>query len=719
MAEPDPLDPMSSPVELHLPQAFWIEGWLIQPGLNRMEQDGKTIQVEPKVMQVLTYLAHHAGEPVTRDQLLASVWAGTIVTDDALTRCISELRKLFNDTPRQPRVVETIPRIGYRLLAPVTPSYQGDSVPRMAPVVELTPSLSIPEVAQPKRKGWLWPAISLVLLVLVATLLWQRSGSVTTQTALVPLQATPLTAFPGRESMAAFSPSGEQVAFLWSQENEPGNLYVMSLDAQEPLQLTNDMEDKQAFTWSPDGRFIAFARRTTASCGLFVIPALGGPERKLTDCFAGSFVDLTWSPDGQFLITEDRASADENYALYQVDATTGDKERLTYATEGSHGDFQPRYSPDGQHLVFIRSLGEGQTDLFRLDLHDHSLQQITFEKKGIADVEWSADGTHLIFSSNREGLFGYWTLPARGGVPTWLGLPDGILRGTLSGKQMVYERHELNSNIYRINRNRPEVVPEPMCPSSQRDTDPRFAPDGKRLLFISNRSGDRAVWMCDADGTNPTQLTFHTKTQVFGPSWSPDGQRIAYTVFVDGQAEIYVLDHLGGEPRALTDAASNEVFPSWSHDGRWIYFGSDRTGTMQIWKQPVGGGEATQVTQDGGYISKETTDGTSLYYFKEGQNGLWKRSVAGGPEKLVLPNFDLRTAFSWTLHPDGLYYLSHTDPASPALVRHDLVTETAHPILNLSNQLLATGLSLSPDGEHVFFSRIDKREADLMIVTLP
>jgi DNA-binding winged helix-turn-helix (wHTH) protein len=111
---------------------FRIADWTVEPQLNTLEREGHTLRLEPKVMQVLACLAGRQGELVTKDRLIQAVWPETFVTDDVLTRCISELRKALNDDPKQPRYIETIPKGGYRLLPPVqqlTPATQ-ENAPR-------------------------------------------------------------------------------------------------------------------------------------------------------------------------------------------------------------------------------------------------------------------------------------------------------------------------------------------------------------------------------------------------------------------------------------------------------------------------------------------------------------------------------------------------------------------------------------------------------------
>jgi len=108
---------------------FRIDDWLIQPQINSVEKEGKTWHLEPKVMQVLVHLASHPNEVLSKDRLLEAVWHNTFVGDDVLVRCISEIRYVFGDDPKSSRVIQTIPKGGYRLIAAVTAQVPTDIEP--------------------------------------------------------------------------------------------------------------------------------------------------------------------------------------------------------------------------------------------------------------------------------------------------------------------------------------------------------------------------------------------------------------------------------------------------------------------------------------------------------------------------------------------------------------------------------------------------------------
>src|SRR5438067_8040964 len=110
---------------------FRLAEWTVQPRLNTLIANGQAVHIEPKVMQVLICLAD-AGDVVSKEQLIEKVWSDTYVTDDVLTRCISELRKAFDDDPKHPRYIQTIPKSGYRLI----PTAEAMPAPAQPPHIE-------------------------------------------------------------------------------------------------------------------------------------------------------------------------------------------------------------------------------------------------------------------------------------------------------------------------------------------------------------------------------------------------------------------------------------------------------------------------------------------------------------------------------------------------------------------------------------------------------
>ena len=174
------------------------------------------------------------------------------------------------------------------------------------------------------------------------------------------------------------------------------------------------------------------------------------------------------------------------------------------------------------------------------------------------------------------------------------------------------------------------------------DFNPQISPDGERIAFESDRSGNGEVWVCDRDGRGAVQLTSFADVNAGSPCWSPDGRWNSFDAAPDGNADIYVISADGGSPRRLTTAGSGDTVPSWSRDGKWIYFSSTRTGIPQVSKAPAAGGEAVQVTKKGVFPAiEESPDGKFVFYAKpEGSprdpTAVWRVPAEGGEEGAVL-----------------------------------------------------------------------------------
>ena len=705
-------------MEYDAKEPFYIGRWLIQPRQNRIRGPEKTTRVEPKVMDVLLCLARQPGEVVTRDQLLETVWAGVVVTDDVLTRSISELRKVFDDDPRNPAVIETIPKAGYRLIAPKTADYRGDSVPPVAPTLELAPSMPKPASAPPAERTpprWpVWMIGGAFLLLMISAVLWAQRAAVPPPPVFHP---TPLTSYPGPEGHPVLSPDGKQVAFSWRGDaGDNSDVYVKLIDSETPLRLTDDPAFEHQPAWSPDGSQIAFMRRGEEGCWIYLVAALAGPARKLASCGASIYGDLAWSPDGQWLAYNDKAAPEDAFGIVLLSPTTLDKRQLTTPPADTWGDHDPAFSPDGATLSFTRSVSEGMQDVYTVPLSGGEPARLTSDSRNVYGHAWTTDGTHLLFASNRTGRMGLWRIRATGGPPAWVGLGGGEASfPSIAGGRMAYQQSSGSVNIWQVEVGQAANA-APLITSTRWDLHPQVSPDGRRIAFTSNRAGHYEIWLADRDGAKAAKLTDFGGPFTSTPRWSPDGRRLVFTARPGGQADVFVMDAEGAVPRRLTTSPTDEMAASWSRDGQSIYFSSNRTGMWQVWRMPADGGEAVQITQDGGFGPMEAPDGRHLYYAKHNANGLWRASTTGGDETLILENLDSRDWGSWAVHDAGIYFVKRGRPT--ILAFYDVAAGRADTLFIPQKGIprMDPAFAVSPDGQWLLFGQPDQSESDLMLV---
>jgi Tol biopolymer transport system component len=267
------------------------------------------------------------------------------------------------------------------------------------------------------------------------------------------------------------------------------------------------------------------------------------------------------------------------------------------------------FAPDGRSLVFQRNPSGANAELHWLPLEkDVSAagpsRRLVPAAMNATGPAWMPDSRAILFAAKG----GLWRLAVSGAsAPARLPFvgEDGrmpAISRPAPGKlpRLVYVRSFTDRNIWRLETSAagaaPTTLPVMAISSTRNDDGAQLSPDGRRVVFSSDRSGENEIWLSNPDGSSAVQLTSLDAEGTAGPRWSTDGQWIVFNANPDGQQDIYVVAAGGGRPRRVTSHPANDIQPSFSRDGNWVYFASARTGSFQIWKAPTSGGEALQVS---------------------------------------------------------------------------------------------------------------------------
>jgi serine/threonine protein kinase len=577
-------------------------------------------------------------------------------------------------------------------------------------------------VRAPRRRG-LWVAVGLVGVLAVATaglLLWRSRRPEPPAPYLVPLTSTP-----GSETDPSFSPDGDQVAFAWNGEKRDNtDIYVKMVGSGEARRLTTDPAVDTSPAWSPDGRQIAFVRYSAGSSTgtIHVISPLGRADRRVSDQPV-PMERLSWSPDSRWLATGALGGpllieSDLPRGIRLVDVSSGETRSVTAPTESTYHTL-PALSPDGRRLAYVSCSGWATCHLEVLELGPDDTKKgaarsVTHGLMWPRGLAWTRDGASLVYGDGLSG-FRLWRVSIQGDEPPrqieMAGFGATGPTVAPSRDRLAFVRSLGYAAIYRFEVGRPA---EPVVVSSFRDWAPHLSPDGNRIAFSSERGGGGdEIWLAAADGSNPTQLTHGPGLWQGSPRWSPDGRRIAFdSLGENGQSDIWTIDADGGSLRRLTSSPGNHFHPAWSHDGRFVYFGSDRDAPT-IWRVPVAGGSEEQVTHTGGGPCEEAADGHTLFFARAqgGYSPLLAASLAGGQERTVI---DCVSWGGWALGPAGIYHLGcGGDRRAVPLLLRDTTTGR--------DRLLGTldrpgRLTVSTDGKTILYAKGVGEGSDLVLI---
>jgi Tol biopolymer transport system component len=532
------------------------------------------------------------------------------------------------------------------------------------------------------------------------------------------MKVTQLTTLPGWSGGPALSPDGERLAFFWDHAGpKVPNLYVQLIGGSNPIQLTHDhIGFICCANWSPDGQQIAFGRCDDSGGGVYVVPALGGPERKLTDvvCPYGNAGFPEWTRDGRSMILADRCTPGGVAGIVRFSLETGDKQCLHNPPSGDIGDYEFDLSPDQKTVAFMRNTSAVISEMDSVPAFGGPVRVLVPAKHWIEGVMWSPNGDRIIFNSNPTGSMRAWQIsPSGGAMRPELEYPS---LGSLSrdGRRIAYEGsaglYGFSDTIWRAQLSGAggAIISQEIIPTSQGlNNSIQLSSDGRQIVYQSAQSGgpqvETQIWKRDIDGSHPLPLTsFHTGYPGT-PRWSPDDRQVVFDYHQSPHAQIYVVDAEGRNQHRVTSGDYENVVPSWSRDGNSIYFASNRTGRWQVWKHSVRSGEESQVTRNGGFAALESFDGKTLYYSKLEGGGLW--SLSDGEERHLTDAPHLGDWGQFAITRDGLYFIDSWTEAGPTLLYYDLRTQHTSLVLVLkgSPKSWNSNLTATRDGRIVFY----------------
>ena len=623
-------------------QLYEFGPYIIDGRSRILLKEGATVRLTPKAFDTLFVLVQNASQVVEKDQLLKKVWPDIFVEEGILSHNIHGLRKALGDDSSEPRYIETIPKRGYRFVAPVkiskadTEQIDFSGIEDDAVVIEKhtfariisdeieetdlpagfkqaespaqpAPLLPAPEtkaltsavvIDQRKKRRMIWAGVGAVALVVLAV------------AGFIYLKSTPVTAPPvtrakstlvrltnnsAIDSRPVWSPDGSSIAFASNRDGK-NEIYVMNADGSNIKRLTNNMVDDGNPSWSPDGRRILFDTERDGNREVYLMDADGGNQIRLT---RNNATDLTatWSPDGNLIAFASNRDTGPPYNPYNLDIylMNVDGSNVRRIVDDLEYDVGPQWSPDGREIVFL-SGRKGNFDVFKMNADGTNQRNLTpdYDKADGAPI-WSLDGNNIAFTRRIDGKNQVFIMDPDGANlkrVTNNGANNDLPGWSPDGAKLVFQTDvDGNWEIYTTSVDGDLVQ---LTDDAADDLAPDWSPDGNKIVFSSNRNGKQHIYVMNADGSSLAQIT-NSPAEDTEPVWAPDGKRIAFTSQRDGNEEIYVMNADGSDPRRLTNDPRTDNQPRWSVDGR-ILFTSYRGGQSDIYVMDDAGQNLTRLT---------------------------------------------------------------------------------------------------------------------------
>ncbi len=667
------------PTEVHI---YQFDTVVVDVRSGRVTVAGRVVDLEPKAFDLLVLLASRAGELLTKQDLLAAVWPGVFVTDNAIARVVAQLRRAIGDSAREARYIETVPTKGYRFRAPVTVvpvALRPADLPATAAmdaVDDASGGRSAPVSARPST----WPEVrahyvsAFFGLVAVASLAlaWVAQQVAPDAASLTPASLIQVTSSPSLDAFPAWSPDGQTLAYS-SDRSGTFEIHLRTLTTGGRREaLTSDGQRNVQPAWSPDGRLIAY--HSVRRGGIWIIPATGGAPRQVSPFGSRP----AWSPDGQQIAfqaapyTEPNGGAFEMIgpsSLWVVPGTGGVPRQVTRPWSPEGGHVRPSWFPDGLHLLFA-SHGIRSTQLYRVNTQSGEATLLLDAGTRVLDPVLSSDGLTVYYIRLNEHL-DLWRLRLTGAQtiasPPVLVLPPGGLDVRHvsvhpDGRRLAYAAMSTLSGLRALPINRDGL---PSGPSIRLAEDaaraagrPSISPDASAVVFERLNAGlPPSIWLLPLTGGSASQLSPGDMSAI-EPSWSADGTEVHFVSDHGGVDRIWSIAVASGTVRPVTGLGrhpSRIIRPRVSPDRRWLAYTTSTDGVLDVRVRPLEGGEARIVARLGSAAAFPvwSPDSASLAFdvWTDGTSRGYTVALDGGTPLAVSRDVDQAWVRSWS--PDG------------------------------------------------------------------
>lgn len=627
---------------------------------------GEKIPLTHKAFHLLLTLVENKGHLLKHKELMNLVWQETVVDQSSLKQNIALLRKALGDTSEEPKFIQTMPKYGYRFIAPVTtvpdetPYFiaQRQTITQIEIEEEFTSQTKILKATPFGSRNYL--IIFVLGLMGLLILLFFLRNSVKTEKVnpftVNNISISKLTDV-GNIVRGVLSPNGEFVVYNTYDPNNGFALWVRRLESKDSIQLyaPSLTERPEAFTVTNDGNWVYYVT-TQGDWGkratLYRISILGGKPRKITE-HLDSFV--SFSPDDKQMVFN--RFTEQGCQLISANAIDGSNEKIISQGKTNSEFLEPKWSPDGKNILFYnlehRSDGSYWTVSTISVENTQIIPIIQPNKQKVWSLGWTDDGNIVMNAQD--------PLTKLGQIYT-VSYPDGKIERTTNdlfnyvgvsvGKNTIISTNTERISDFWISEVKNLNSKAQKISSGFFDTF-KWTNDGK-IIFVASNGAKRYLWKMNADGTNKEQISPEEFDELL-PDLSPDGKIMTFISNRGGTYEIWLSELDGSHPRQLTSDNPRVWSPKFAPNGNSIFYEYTKNELTFLANISIENGQKREVIVDETIIFYDVSpDGKSVVYsYQEKSNGTVKMAIRSLETGEIIKNFDVVPARFLKFSSDG------------------------------------------------------------------
>jgi len=687
---------------------FKIGNCQVYPFEHSIQFDGEEKQsVQTKFIEVLCYLAKHAPRVISREELINDIWQGNeYVGEKALTNAIWHLRQSLKGANGENEVIETIRKVGYRLL--ITPTYSNQNTEN-----------AIANNSQHKFKYFI--LVALLSLVAITFFVMQ-----TEQASIKATSIKQITKYPGVELFTAPSPDGKQVVFKWLGEQTNGNLFLRDRNNPQlpPQQLTYGSAYVGHSVWSNDGKFLYFSRkdRRNKICQFVQLQVETHQEKVITNCPTnGGYYYVDISPDDKTLAFHGYQAPADDSGIYFIDLTddTSQPTRFSCSINCGYKDRDFSFSPDGKSIAVTRRVNRFNENIYLVNLETLQAEQLTFDEEDIVGLTWHPNGQKLVYGAQRADIRRGYVIDLTSKEITNLQL-DGFSYPAFAKQsgELFYQQRTENYHLASLSLNSDiATTPYPILQSKFSHHYPQYSSKRNKIAYVSNESGFYELWLSDIDGQHRKQLTF-LKQAIRYPRWSNSGDKIAFLAPVKNNKadKIYIYDLVSNTLSIVPSQHQAHNRPTWSWHDDAIISAVYESEYVDLHKIDIKTGKSTRITNSGSRYGIMTSPTTLLYTQED--KGLWQKEIASSALNtqplLKISGKEFKVTYSWEYTEQGVYYRQR-DNKHHVITFYDFNQQQSIPLLRIPKNLLDSNTTMSKiaASNELIFTMADSPQADI------